>query len=65
MGRVIRENANCGDPVGTLPGNLWGPRTFRRGLIGKIRQNSSIFCFCDFRKIAAKFGQNLAKICQI
>ena len=49
---VFREIANCGDPVGTLWGNLRGnlrvPCTFRRGLIGKFRQ----------------FGRNLAKICQ-
>ena len=39
---AFRENANCGDLVGTLP----GPRTFRRDLIGKIpakfRQNLDV-----------------------
>ena len=53
---VFRENANCGDPPGTLPGNLPGnlrvPCTFRRGLIWKIRQKSG--------KIWAKSS----KICQ-
>ena len=73
MGRLPRKcelRGPCGDPVGTLP----GPRTFRRGLIGKIRQipakfalltseqnlTSFIFLTSDVR---TKFGQNLAKIC--
>ena len=50
---VFRENANCGDPPGTLPVNLRVPCTFRRGLIWKIRQKSG--------KIWAKSS----KICQI
>ena len=45
---VFRENANCGDP----PGTLRVPCTFRRGLIWKIRQKSG--------KIWAKSS----KICQ-
>ena len=47
---VFRENANCGDPPGTLRGNLWVPCTFRRGLIWKIRQKSG--------KIWAKSSKN-------
>ena len=64
MGRRNRENANCGDPVGTLP----GPRTFRRGLIGKIRQIPAKFLhFLTSEKIPAKnsgkkFRQNMAEI---
>ena len=58
MGRFPRKCKLRG-PSRYPPGTLRVPCTFRRGLIWKIRKNS------DFRKIPAKFGRNLAKICQM
>ena len=61
MGRIPRKcklRGPSGDPVRTL----WGPRTFRRGLIGEIRLED-LFEKSDMKmETWAKFRQNLAEI---
>ena len=59
MGRLPRKcklRGPCRYPVGTLR----GPRTFRRGLIGKIRQNSGKF-WPKYSEKLAKFGEKFGK----
>ena len=55
IGRRGRENANCGDP----PGTLRGPRTFRRGDFWKIPAKLLP------HKITSKYWQKKKKIRQI
>ena len=68
----FRENANCGDPPGTLPGNLPGnlrgnlpvPCTFRRCLLAKIRQKFGKIWATSSENLSnlAKFGEKISKM---